>query len=130
MLIVDDDPITHRVLRHYLEDVGYKLITAKSGGEALAVATRELPQLIIMDVLMPEMNGLEALRKLKHLDATKDIPVIVLTSSRLRLTQLESTASGAAVFLTKPFKKSSLLAAVQSVVKPSAPRVASQKDEK
>src|SRR5690242_3493003 len=68
VLIVDDDPITHRVLRHYLESAGYKLIAAKSGREALAVATSKLPQLIIMDVLMPEMNGLDALRKLKGTD--------------------------------------------------------------
>ncbi len=129
VLIVDDDPIAHRVLGHYLEQAGYQLITARSGREALEVATRELPRLIIMDVLMPEMDGLEVLRRLKETDVTTGIPVLVLTSSGFRLTQLQSSASGAAIFLTKPFNKSALLGAVQSLVKGPLPRAASEKND-
>ena len=120
VLVVDDDPVVHRVLQHCLKGAGYQMTTASSGHQAIELATRELPQLIIMDVMMPEMSGLEALRRLKTIEATKEIPVIVLTVSARRLTRLESEASGAAVFLTKPFSKSELLAVVRRLVSEKA----------
>ena len=58
VLIVDDDPIVHRVLRHYLERIGYEIISATNGRQAIELATSQLPQLIILDVRMPEMGGL------------------------------------------------------------------------
>jgi CheY-like chemotaxis protein len=116
VLVVDDDPLARRVLQHYLERAGYQMLTARNGHEAIEVATRELPPLIIMDVMMPDLDGLEALRRLKTLAATSEIPVIVLTSSGLRLTELEAAASGAAIFLTKPFTESDLLSAVRRLV--------------
>jgi CheY-like chemotaxis protein len=120
ILVVDDDPILHRVLQHYLERAGYHLSTAKSGRAAIELAQRELPHLIIMDVMMPEMSGLEALRQLKSIEATKAIPVIVLTSSSLRLTHEESTASGASAFLTKPFAEGQLLTLIRELLPPSS----------
>jgi len=116
VLVVDDDPMVHRVLGHYLERAGYQLSTAHTGRQAIELATRDMPRLIIMDVMLPEMSGLEALRELKDGDLTKEIPVIVLTSSAVRATELESTASGAAVFLTKPFTELELMTAVRRLV--------------
>jgi CheY-like chemotaxis protein len=126
VLVVDDDPMAHRVLKHYLEQAGYQLITARSGPEAIDMAMRDLPELIIMDVLMPGMDGLEALRQLKDNAATQRIPVVVLTSSAFRLTELESAASGAASFLAKPFSKSQLLALVRKLV--AKPAVGGESD--
>jgi CheY-like chemotaxis protein len=116
ILIVDDDPVMQRVLRHYLERLEYRTISAQNGREAVELATRERPQLIVLDVMMPEMGGLTALRNLKELDATKDIPVIVVTVQAAPLTQLEAESSGAALFITKPFSPAQLLGEIRRLL--------------
>ena len=75
ILIVDDDPLMHLLYKNHLEGAGYQMIMAGNGIEALAVAARELPQLIVMDVMMVRMDGMTALRELKSAEATKGIPV-------------------------------------------------------
>jgi CheY-like chemotaxis protein len=116
VLVVDDDPIMHRVLKHYLEQRGYETLTAGTGGQAIEVASNELPDLILLDVGMPDMSGLAALRQLKEQEATRLIPVIVITAHADRTTQLESKISGAAAFLTKPFRLAELLDALQKIL--------------
>jgi CheY-like chemotaxis protein len=113
VLVVDDDPIMHRVLKLYLERNGYQMITANNGREGLVLAAREQPNFIVLDVRMPEMGGLAALRQLKEMESTKAIPVIVVTVHADRLTQMESQISGSAVFLAKPFRPGDLLAELQ-----------------
>jgi CheY-like chemotaxis protein len=126
VLVVDDDPVMHRVLKHYLEQRGYETLTAGTGGQAIEVANNELPDLILLDVGMPDMSGLAALRQLKEQAATRLIPVIVITAHADRTTQLESKISGAAAFLTKPFRLAELLDALQKILPsdnlPIAPR--------
>jgi two-component system alkaline phosphatase synthesis response regulator PhoP len=116
ILVVDDDPITQRVLRHYLARTGHHILSATNGREAIDVAKRELPQLIILDVMMPEMGGLTALRQLKEIDTTKSIPVVIVTVQAAALTQLEAEASGAALFITKPFSPTQLLASIKRLL--------------
>jgi CheY-like chemotaxis protein len=116
VLVVDDDPVMHRVLKHYLEQRGYETLTAGTGGQAIEVANNELPDLILLDVGMPDMSGLAALRQLKEQAATRLIPVIVITAHADRTTQLESKISGAAAFLTKPFRLAELLDALQKIL--------------
>jgi CheY-like chemotaxis protein len=109
VLVVDDDPIMHRVLKHYLERNGYQMLSANNGREAIEVTVRELPHLVVLDVRMPEMGGLAALRELKETESTKAIPVIVVTVNADRMTYMESKVSGAAAFMCKPFRPSELL---------------------
>ena len=116
ILVVDDDPITQRVLQHYLTRTGHQILSAANGREAIELAERELPDLIILDVMMPEMGGLTALRRLKENQATKSIPVIIVTVQAAALTQLEADASGAALFITKPFSPTQLLVAVKRLL--------------
>ena len=116
VLVVDDDPVVHWVLRRLLEGMGFQLARANNGLEALELAARDLPQLIILDVLMPEMGGLTVLRKLKEAEATKGIPVIVLTSLAQRTTQLEASNSGADYFLSKPFTEAQLMTALRKLL--------------
>ena len=116
VLVVDDDPIMHRVLRQYLERNGYQMIDAGNGREAIETAIRELPQVILLDVRMPEMSGLAALRELKENEITKDIPVIVVTVNADRLTLMDSQVSGAAAFLAKPFRPSELMGEIKRLV--------------
>src|SRR5256885_15623904 len=103
ILIVDDDPLMPLLLQHHVERAGYQLSTAQNGRQAIEIAERELPHLIVMDIMMSEMDGLTALRQLKKTDATKHIPVIVIASSAHRMAQQEAELAGASGFLMKPF---------------------------
>ena len=116
ILIVDDEPIVHRLLQHHLERAGYELLAATNGREAIEMATREEPELIVMDVMMAEMDGLTALRRLKKDDDTKGIPVIMITANSHAVTRQESEAAGAALFLTKPFSPNQLLNEIKRLV--------------
>src|SRR6266478_8074874 len=81
VLVVDDDPLMHRLFQRHLERAGYQMISAMDALEGLEMAERELPQVIVMDVMMPEIDGLEAIRRLRKNEATKAIPVIVITAN-------------------------------------------------
>jgi CheY-like chemotaxis protein len=119
ILIVDDDQLMHRLFQHHLEKAGYKMVSAMNGREALEIASRQLPQLIVMDIMMPDIDGLAALRELKKNDATKSIPVIVITANSNQLAKQESANSGAAIFLTKPFSPTQLLNEIRRIVPPT-----------
>ena len=110
ILVVDDDQLMHRLFQHHLERAGYQVLSALNGREALEIAARQPPPLlIVMDIMMPDIDGLAALRELKKADATKSIPVIIITANSHHLTRKESEACGAAIFLTKPFSPTQLL---------------------
>lgn len=125
VLVVDDDPFMHRALGQYLERAGYQVSKAHNGRQALELVARDLPDLIVMDVRMEEMDGLTALRHLKESETTKAVPVIVTTVNADHLTQLESEVSGAARFLTKPFSPAQLLAEIKRLLPPAQPDDAS-----
>ena len=120
VLVVDDDPIIHRVLKQYLERNGYEMLSATNGREAIEVAGGQAPNLILLDVRMPEMSGLAALRRLKEGETTKAIPVIIVTVNADRTTHIESQISGAAAFLTKPFRPAELLELLRRLIPPQA----------
>ena len=118
ILIVDDDPLMHRLYKKYLEDAGYKMLIAENGTEAMAVVAQEQPQLIIMDIMMPGRDGLSVLRELKGLEISKDIPVVIVTANldHYRTAKNESGNSGAESFLPKPLSPARLLAEVKRVL--------------
>lgn len=116
ILVVDDEPIVHRLLEHYLRGAGFETLQATNGREALEIAGRESPQLIVMDVMMAEMDGLTALRRLKKEEGTRQIPVIMITANSHYVTRQESEAAGAALFVTKPFSPNQLLAEIRRLV--------------
>ncbi len=109
VLVVDDDPIMHRVLKQYMERNNYEMLSASTDREALEIASSRAPELILLDVRMPEMSGLAVLRRLKESETTKNIPVVVVTVNADRTTHIESQVSGAAAFLAKPFRPAELL---------------------
>jgi CheY-like chemotaxis protein len=118
VLIVDDDPLIQVLYKQQLERAGYQLVTAKDGSEAVDVASREQPQIIVMDVIMKQMDGIAALRELKKNDATSKIPVVIATEtvSAHYATKKECENSGAAGFLTKPFSPAQLISEVKRIM--------------
>lgn len=121
ILVVDDDPLMHRLFQHHLERAGYQMLSAKDGREALELARRQPPQLIVMDIMMPDVDGLAALRELKQAEATKSIPVIVITANTHNMAKKESESCGAAIFLTKPFSPAQLLNEIRRILPPADP---------
>lgn len=119
VLLVDDDALMHRLFQHHLERAGYKMISAMNGRDALDLAARQRPNLIIMDIMMPDMDGVAALRELKKGDNTRDIPIIIITANGNALARKESENSGAALFLTKPFSPTQLLDEIRRIVPPA-----------
>lgn len=109
ILIVDDEPHIRRVTELSLKRGGYEILIGRDGREGVELARREQPALIVMDVLMPEMDGFTALRELKQDPATAAIPVIMLTARGHVLTREEAANCGATLFLTKPFSPAQLL---------------------
>ena len=121
VLIVDDEPYMLRIIEMSLRKGGHQLIVGRNGREAVDLARREQPQAIVMDVQMPEMDGLQALRELRIVPETAETPVIMLTARGQVITRQEAAASGANLFLTKPFSPTQLLAEVDRLVSRSAP---------
>ncbi|MBN9692070.1 MAG: response regulator [Verrucomicrobia bacterium] len=109
ILIADDEPHMLRVTELSLKKGGYDLVMARNGREAIEIARRDLPNLIVMDVLMPEVDGLTALKVLKEDPLTSGIPVIMFSARGQLVTRKDGQASGAALFITKPFSPTQLL---------------------
>jgi CheY-like chemotaxis protein len=116
ILVVDDDPIMHQLLEHHFERAGYKTLSAKNGREAIDIAAKELPGLIVMDIMMANMDGLTALREMKKTPATQNIPVIVITANNHYVSRQEAEASGAVLLLTKPFSPTQLMVEIKRLI--------------
>lgn len=121
ILIVDDEPHMLRVTEFSLRRGGYQLIIGRNGREAIELAEREQPSLIVMDVLMPELDGLGALRLLKQSPRTANIPVIMLTARGHVMTRQDAEDSGASLFLTKPFSPNQLLTEAKRLIDGQVP---------
>ena len=103
ILVADDQLHMLRFMRQQLEPEGYQLLQAHDGLEAIEMTLRELPDLVLLDLIMPKMDGLAALRQIRREKSTRSIPVIVLTSSSHEGMHQEAELSGADVIMTKPF---------------------------
>lgn len=116
ILIADDEVFMLRLLDVTLRKGAYRVMQVRSGTEALAAAGRVQPDLIIMDVMMPGLDGLSAVHHLKQSEVTAKIPIIVLSGKGHALTRVEAELAGASVFLTKPFSPTQLLAEMQKLL--------------
>jgi two-component system alkaline phosphatase synthesis response regulator PhoP/two-component system response regulator VicR len=117
ILVVDDEPHIVRLVQVNLEKAGYTVTTASNGREALDAVASEQPDLVVLDVMMPEMDGMETLKRLKGNPETDGIPVILLTAKAQDADVFEGWKSGADLYLTKPFNPSELLLFVQRIFK-------------
>ena len=109
ILIVDDSPSDRQFLLEKLSKRGYECVTAESGAEAISKSKTELPDLILMDVIMPGTNGYEATRTITRDEATRDIPVILCTGKGQETDRLWGLRQGARDYVTKPIDVNDLL---------------------
>jgi len=115
ILTCDDEKHIVRLIQVNLERSGYEVIAAYNGAECLEAVKAETPDLIILDVMMPEMTGFEVLEKLKADPTTENIPVIMLTARAQDADVLRGWQSGVETYLTKPFNPMELIAFVKRI---------------
>lgn len=114
VLIVDDSPTEQHVLTQVLEKNGFETLVASDGEEAISMAETSQPDLILMDVVMPGMNGFQATRQLSRNPGTSTIPVVMVTSKDQETDRVWGLRQGAVDYLMKPVKQDDLLAAVRA----------------
>ncbi len=116
ILIVDDSPTAQRLIRLAVEAGGYRVLTASDGNDAIEVALRERPDLIVLDIILPKKNGFQVCRSLKALPETRGIKVVLLSSKSHEMDILWGKRQGADGYLTKPFESDQLLMCIESTL--------------
>ena len=116
ILVVDDQEDNRRILRDLLGASGYAVLEATTGEEAVASAEAHVPDLILMDIQLPKMSGLEATRQLRGDARTAGVPIIVVTSFALSGDDQKAKAAGATAYLAKPYSPRELLAKIRAIV--------------
>ena len=114
VLVVDDEPRLADVVRMNLEVEGYRVLTAANGMEALARLTQDLPDLVVLDVMMPEMDGFETLKRLREVSS---VPVIMLTVRAEEADRIKGLEIGADDYLTKPYSPRELQTRIKAVLR-------------
>jgi two-component system cell cycle response regulator DivK len=124
ILIVEDDPRSMMLLNDFLKAKGYETLQTSAGRDAINLARNERPDLILMDIRLPDISGLDATRLLKEDDQTKDIPIIAVTAFMSPGDEANALESGCDAYLGKPVKIGSLLRIVESFFSSSRPSAA------
>ena len=117
LLLIDDDPNLILLVKDYLEFRGYKVTTAGNGREALDVLDKETPDMIICDVMMPEMDGYAFVKQVRENSKTNWIPILFLSAKGQSQDRVKGLNTGADVYMVKPFEPEELVAQVESSLK-------------
>ncbi len=121
VVIIDDDPVIARLTSLWIEAAGIKTVISNDGPSGLEAVARHRPDLILLDIRMPEMDGFEVNRRLRDVPELAEIPVIFLSAHAQETARLQSIASGGCCFLSKPYEVKSLIAAIHTVLKGGVP---------
>lgn len=116
ILLVDDSETVLLIEQMILKKEPYQLFTAKNGVEGVEKALANRPDLILMDVVMPEMNGFEAVRSLRQRDATRSVPIVMVTTKAEAESMEAGYESGCSDYITKPIDSTELLAKVRNIL--------------
>ena len=116
ILIVDDSPTEVHVLKTMLEKHGFETLSATSGEEGIEVAKKSRPDLVLMDIVMPGLNGFQATRQLTKNPETSSIPVIIVTTKDQETDRVWGLRQGAKDYITKPAKEAELVSKIQTAL--------------
>ena len=116
VLIVDDSPTETFTLKSMLEAKGFEVLTAENGADGVALAREELPDVVLMDIVMPGLNGFQATRQLTKDDKTAHIPVIIVTTKDQETDKVWGQRQGAKGYLVKPVTEDVLAQTIESVM--------------
>ena len=116
ILIVDDSPSQLMSIRRIVEKLGHEALTAEDGAAGVEAAKRELPELILMDVVMPNLNGFQATRSITREPSTKHIPIVLVTTKDQDTDRVWGMRQGAKAYITKPFSETELADIVQQML--------------
>lgn len=116
VLVVDDEPNIVISIKFLMKQKGYEVRTASNGEEALQALNEKVPDLILLDVMMPKPDGYEVCQKIRATAKWKDIPVIMLTAKGREVEREKGFAMGADDYITKPFSTQELVAKVQAIL--------------
>jgi two-component system cell cycle response regulator DivK len=116
ILVVEDQEDNRRILHDLLTNAGYEIVQAENGEEALKAAAAERPDLILMDIQLPLLDGYEATRRIKADPALRAIPIIVVTSYALSGDESKARAAGCDAYITKPYSPRAILAKIREYV--------------
>ncbi len=128
VLVVEDSPTTRKVIKMTLQSGGFRVIEAIDGVEALSKLNDDRPDLVLLDIMLPKIDGYKVLSILKKNGDTRDIPVIMLTSKNRIIDKVKGHLSAANAYLTKPFKPAELISIVHSILDKNAPHPGPAKD--
>jgi DNA-binding NarL/FixJ family response regulator len=117
LLLIDDDPNLILLVKDYLEFRGYEVITAENGREALEVLDQDIPDMIICDVMMPEMDGYAFVNHVRQEERTSWLPVLFLSAKGQSQDRVKGLNTGADVYMVKPFEPEELVAQVEASLK-------------
>ena len=126
VLVVEDEPAQREVLKYNLESEGYTVSFAVNGEEALLMISEELPDVIVLDWMLPNVSGIEVCRQVKTRSETREIPVIMLSARSEEGDKVRGLETGADDYVTKPYSVTELLARVRSQLRRSRPTMAGQ----
>ena len=116
VLIVDDSPTQLQGLRLIVEKLGHSVVTAEDGSQGVEVCKREMPDLVLMDVVMPNLNGFQATRQISKDAKTSHIPVILVTTKDQETDKVWGMRQGAKAYITKPFTETQLIEVINSLL--------------
>lgn len=116
VLVVDDSPTEIFQFKDMLEGMNFEVITADNGRDAVDMASSEQPDIVLMDIVMPDMNGFQATRQLSKEAKTKDIPVVIVSSKDQETDKVWGERQGAKGYITKPVKPDELLKVIKSLI--------------
>jgi twitching motility two-component system response regulator PilH len=116
ILIVDDSPSQLLGMKRIVEKLGHEIVTAEDGASGVEVAKNTMPDLILMDVVMPNLNGFQATRAISKEPSTANIPVVLVTTKDQETDKVWGMRQGAKAYITKPFTESQLIEVINSLL--------------
>ena len=119
ILIVEDSPTQSQPISRLLEKAGHQPLVATDGDAGVLMCKDQMPDLVLMDVIMPNLNGFQATRKISNDPATRHIPIIILSTKDMATDKMWGLRQGAKAYLTKPFKDNELMSTIDGLLRPA-----------